>query len=428
MMMKIITLFLMLFVVMFAKEGGLRAEISSESPPGYSLDLFMSHEYIDNLYLTNKKEKDDFISLLGASFTANKDFQVSDLFFNYKIARSFYWQYSKNNAFRHSLSLKYLREFTKKLSLSFDNNFYRSEEPVEENKEIFREHKNKRDIYYRNISSLILSYYITRTLSFDIGASLNYYQDKNPDNEDSRIYTEFIRINKEYTRYFWNCSLNFIQREFQSDPQVNSWGVDSSFGYKLSSNKNISLNLSLERTQEMGIDSEDYWAYQGAIKYDFSPSPDQEYWFTLGYYYRDQDGTSDNDKGLSYSINYMKFYRYTTVKLSGSGGYRYEYGEAENTGFTEYYLLNVDISRDFSRTLRGELGGMYRYEDFKDEDRTDKTWEFYASIKKKFLQRLYLQARYNYRHVNSDLEGESYTENIIQLFLIYNFWRGQTIW
>ena len=394
---------------------------------GYFLNFLSSHEYTDNLYLTDKNEKDDFVSLFGLSFVADKQFQVSYLNLDYSLSRSFYWQHSGNNAFRHSLKLDYLRALTKKLSLDFKSNFYRTEEPIEKNEEVFREHKYKRETYYRYLGSLSVSYQFNPGFALSVGTSLNYLQNKNPSSEDSRIYSQFIRIKKEYIRYFAIGGLHFSQREFEDTPQTNTWGIDASLGYKIARDKDVSLNFTIDRTQEMGPYSEDYWAYKGDIQFGYSPTPDQRYWVSVGYYYRDQDNSSDDDNGLTYSVNYAKEYQHTRIVLSGSGGYRYEYGEAENNGFTEYYLAGLRVIHEFSRTLMSEAGISYRYEDFKDEDRTDKTQELYLMLKKMFSKKAYVSLTYNYRHNNSDKDLESYTENLIQVFFIYNFWHGQSI-
>ncbi len=395
----------------------------------YSVDLSASTEYTDNLYLTEEDKEEDWTSLFGGRFSASRSSRISDLSFQYDFERAQYWRYSKNNTNRHSFTLSYFRSISKHINFSFSNNYYRSEEPIERNEEIFRERKGKRETYYRYTASGHLSYEFWKDSALDLGASLNYLQNKDPTVEDSRIYSEFIRIHKDFTRYFASLGFTFTQREFETENPVNTWGINSSFGYRLAHNKHISLNFSAERTQEIGPDAEDYWTYNSNIAYTYSPTIDQTYGCSLGFYYRKADGSSDKNKGITYSLNYAKHYKHTSFSISGSGGYTYEYGEAENNGFTEYYLINGSISHQFSRTLSGSLGAYYRIEDFKQrENKQTKTYSFSAGLHKKLLKKLSLSVDYNYRKADADVERDSYTENVITIKLVYNLWQGKSIW
>ncbi len=395
----------------------------------YSIDLSASTEYTDNLYLTENNKKDDWTSLFGGSFSASRASRISELSFEYDFERAQYWRYPKNNTNRHAFNLSYFRALSKRLNFSLNNNYYRSEEPIERNEEVFRERKGKREPYYRYTASTRLSYEFWRKSSLEVGVSLNYLQNKDPDVEDSRIYNEFIKINKDFVRYFASLGFMFTQREFETEKPVNTWGINSSLGYRIAHNKHLSLNFSAERTQEIGPEGEDYWTYNTNLAYTYSPTPDQTYGCSVGFYYRKVDGSSDKNKGFTYNLNYAKNYRHTTFSVSGSGGYTYEYGEAENTGFTEYYLISGSVSHQFTRTLTGVVSASYRIEDFKqEENRTDKTYFFSASLRKQLLKKLFFSIDYSYRKADSDQENESYTENVVTLKLTYNLWQGKSLW
>jgi len=395
----------------------------------YSLDLMASTEYTDNLYLTKNDKEDDWTSLFGGTFSASRSSRISELSFRYAFERSQYWRYTENNTNRHTLNLGYLRHLAKHVSFNVTNTYYRSEEPIERNPDVFRERKGKRDPYYRYTGAVSLAYEFDPKSNLQLGASLNYLQNEDPDTEDSRIYQQFIRLRKGFTRYFVSLGLEFTEREFETSPQVNTWGVRYAVGHQIAHNKEVSLNFSSERTQEMGPGGEDYWTHRGDISYTYSPTPDQTYGASLGFYYRKVDGSSDKDKGLTYSLSYSKSFRHTTLSLSGSGGYRYEYGEAENTGFTEYYLIQAAVSRQFTRTLTGFANGSFRVEDFKQqEDRTDKTYTASLGLSKQLLKRVHFSIVYSYRKADSDLDRESYTENRVVAKITCNLWQRKSLW
>lgn len=400
----------------------------------YSLDLSASTEYTDNLYLTQTDTVEDWMSLFTADFSATHSARLHSIIFNYEFTRAQYWRFPENNTNRHSLSLNYNQNLSQRLALGLGISYYKSEEPIERNPEIFRERIGQREQYYRINIFHNISYNFAPGSVLELGANINYLQNESPETEDSRIYSEFIKITKDFTSFFVSMGFRGSQREFETSPQVNTWGYDLSAGYHIAHNKDLSLTYTAERTQDYGPGVNDYWVYNIQTTYTYRPSPDQTYYCSVGYYKRVSDDSSGDDNGLTYSLGYAKKFRRTTFTLDGSGGYRYEYGEAENPGFTKYYLISASISHQFTKTLSGSLQGMYRNENFKNENREEDTYSFSLSLQKQLLKKLFLSADYSYRKRDSsgtntgNILDESYEENVVHVTLTYQFWRGRSLW
>ncbi len=399
----------------------------------YSIDVSASTEYTDNLYLTETDTVEDWSSLFSANFSAIHSNKLRSIIFNYEITRAQYWRFPENNTNRHNLSLDYNQDLAKHLALGLGISYYKSEEPIERNPQIFRERIGQRKQYYRINISHNISYNFAPGSVLELGASINYLQNESPEMEDSRIYDEFIKITKDFSPFFVSLGFRGSQREFERSPQVNTWGYDLSTGYHIAHNKDLSLTYTAERTQDYGPGVNDYWVYNIRTTYTYRPSPDQTYHCSVGYYKRVSDDSQGDDNGLTYSLGYAKKFRRTTFTLDGSGGYRYEYGEAENPGFTKYYLISASISRQFTKTLSGSLQGMYRNEDFKNENREEDTYSFSISLQKQLLKKLFLSADYSYRKRDSSgastsIFDESYEENVVHVTLTYQFWRGRSLW
>ncbi len=396
----------------------------------YSIDLSASTQYTDNLYLTPTDKAEDYLSLFGFNFSTLRSEKTHSLNFNYAFNRAQYWRYPENNTNRQNFSLGYQQNLSPKLALNFSSSYNFSEEPIERNREVFRERTGKRSTYYRFGASAGLSYNFAPQSFLSLGANLNYLQNKDPDIEDSRIYAEFIKFTRSFTRFFMGFGFKGTQREMETTPQVNTWGYDLTTGYHLAHNKNISATFSAERTQDYALGSNDYWVYNFSVSYTYQPTKDQQWSFSLGYYKRDSDGEKGSNNGWTYSLNYGKRFRRTSFSVNGSGGYRYEYGEAENPGFTKYYMLSSSISRELSRTLSASVTGMYRHEDFVDESRMDDTYGFSAGLHKQVFKKLSLSAEYSYRKRSPSGKNpeEGYEENVVNVSLTYQFWRGRSLW
>ena len=393
----------------------------------YLLNLDFFTEYNDNIYLVDSDEEDDVISGVEISFSGDRSTRISDLSFGYNLSRVFYWQESDNSAFRHYLFLNYNRYLSRNLLLEFDSSYYRTEESIEPSEEVFRERRQSREPYYRINSSLTLSYEYLQDSFIKLGFRVNYLQNEDPFVEDSRIYTEFISITKDFVWWFAGLDFDFTQREFETTEPVNTWGVGSKVGYKLAHNKDIYFRFAAERTQNIGYEDKDYWTYNFSLNYRWRPEKDQEYHFSAGYYVRDEDGSGKENEGYTFSVSYIKKFKHASLGIKGSGGYRYEYGEAQNTGFTEYYLINLNYNQNLSRTLSFAASAFYRTEDFKDRNSEDEdTYGISLALKKQFTPKLSGSLRYSFRAADSDYPNEDYTVNTIIFTLNYSFWQSKT--
>ncbi len=392
----------------------------------YFVTLYGDTQYSDNIYLSNTDEEDDVITNLGLIFVADRTSRVSDLKFEYNLGRSFYWQKSSNNAFRHNCSLLYSKELSKKLSFSWVGNYYRTEDVIEPDEEVYRERK-KREPYYRISSSFRMSYEYLKDSFVSFGGNINYLQNKDPSVEDSRIYSEYFSFSRSFTKFFVQVKFLFFQREFEQTAPVETYSNFWSFGYRLAHNKHISWDFSADRTQDKDPSGEDYWSYSVGISYVWNPEKDQTYYFRLGSYFRKVDG-GDKDKGLTFAVNYLKRYKHSSFSVSGSGGYRYEYAEANNRGFTQYYNISFSYQYQLSRYLDLRSSIFYRIEDFKErQSKETETYGFNISLNKRLTKNVTASLGYSYREADSDFSEDEYCVNTVIATISYTgeIWKGK---
>ncbi|OAG27936.1 porin family protein [Thermodesulfatator autotrophicus] len=389
----------------------------------YSLSLFLDNEYTDNLYLDKEHKEDDFVSNAGFLFSAARSSRVSSMNLSYSLSRSFYWSQGENDSFRHNLSLGYNRSLTKKLSFDFRSIYYRTEEPIEPDREVFEERLGKREPYYRINSSANISYEYWKNSFIKAGLSINYLQNEDPTVEDSRIYNEFVSISKDFVKYFSELRLSTTQREFETTAPVETWQISFSQGYKLAHNKNVSFRFSFDKTQDKDPQGEDYKTYNISLMYAWQPTKTESYHFSLGYFWKNSDDKGNDEDGISFSVAYTKRYKLTTYSVSGSGGYRYQYGEAQNEGFTKYYDLSLSASHKISKKMTGTINLIYRWED--DQEEIKKTYGFNCSLSRTITKNLSASLTYSYRQVDSDNPNDEYEVNSLFFKINYLFWQGK---
>lgn len=389
----------------------------------YALSLFLNSEYTDNLYLTNADKTDDVISVFGASFAANRATKISSMDLSYSLSRSYYWNREGSDSFRHNLSFDYDRSLSKHLNFSWKNIYYRTEEPIEPSTLVFEERRGERRPYYRINSSLDTSYEYYKNSFVRFGLSLNYLQNESPLTEDSRSYTEFVSLSRDFVKYFIESRFSATQREFEQTPSVQTWSAEASGGYKIAHNKKVSLKFSIDRTQDKSPTGEDYWVYSSDVTYSWNPTRKDSYHFSLGYFVKKGDDKGKDSDGITFSLDYSRKFRLTTFSISGSGGYRYRYVEAENTGFTKYYLISADISRKLSRRTSVSSSFSYRWED--DLRGVRNTYVFSAAIAHQITKKISGSISYSFRKVSADYSQDEYTVNTVFLSFSYRFWQAK---
>ncbi|AEH45091.1 hypothetical protein Thein_1223 [Thermodesulfatator indicus DSM 15286] len=412
----------MFYLAMFFLLFGVPSIVMAQSH-FYSLSLFASNEYTDNLYLSKTNKKDDFVSNLGVLFSATRATRVSSLNFSYSLSRSFYWSQNKNDSFRHNLSLNYNKKISRKLSFNTNTTYYRTEEPIEPDSNIFEDRQGERRPYYRINSSANISYEYWKNSFIKTGASINYLQNEDPTVEDSRIYSEFISISRDVVKYFSELRFSATQREFETTPSVETWQISFSQGYKITHNKSLSLNISLDKTQDKAPQGEDYKTYSTDLNYNWSPTKKDNYHFSIGYFWKVSDEKGKDEDGIKFSIAYTKRFKLTSYSLTGSGGYRYQYGEAQNLGFTKYYNLSFSVTRKLSKRMSGSTNLFYRWED--NGTLSKHTYGASLNLNRTLTKKLTASLSYSYREVKSDDPADEYKVNSIFLKINYMFWQGK---
>lgn len=88
-------------------------------------------QFTDNLFLSNTVEESDMITVFSPGFNAQIRSKTASATLSYETGYSMYNRYSENNSLRHNATLSGELRFTRHTSLSFQNSFRLTEEPLD---------------------------------------------------------------------------------------------------------------------------------------------------------------------------------------------------------------------------------------------------------------------------------------------------------
>jgi len=142
-------------------------------------------------------------------------------------------------------------------------------------------------------------------------------------------------------------------------------------------------------------------------------TPDVSGGFSVGGFVRDLDDSKDTN-GTSGSLNLSVSSPKASFNINSAGGYRYQFFQADNLGFTLYSQTSATFTYQLQQDLSTNLRASYNYDDYKDDipRRKDHTWGASAGLNYTFLRSFSASLRYDYRQRESNTASE-YTDNRI---------------
>ena len=392
--------------------------------PGIDLE----ERYDSNIYLRPNHETSDFITELGLSIGVEEVSASRTFGAHYTMGIVNFRRHSDDDYVGHTADLSWDQQLTRNLSWHISDTYYQTEEPLEEDRDIvsLRDTRNR---YSRNAVDTGFTYQFGEEDRVTVSYLDSRLQNTDPEVEDSLEYGPGLEFEYWLTRRH-GITLNYSWRrtEYENDPAVRIQDMGFGYNWRWSPHTTLHLDYGLELFYAKDPADEDYRVHDvsGGFDHDFGPS-----WTlsgTLGYYYRDPVDSPSED-GVSYGLTLGRSFPRGTVTLSGSGGYRLEYTDADRRGFTEY--RGVSLSAGYSVSPRTELylTSSYTHEDSDDpgdgeDDTRDDSWDVSVGTSYQILPWLSGALECTQRERTSSEEEDEYRDSLILLRLsaIYE-WR-----
>jgi hypothetical protein len=392
--------------------------------PGFHPYISIQEEYNDNIYLTYKDKKDDYITTVrpGLNYT-NMDTK-SGIILDYNLGFVYYGKETDNKYISHngSFDAKYLTR--EHLNFYLKDSFIRSDEQrereyfttTEENKYVLST-QPERTIYWRNVVAPTIEYQFGKEDRIGINYRNNIYREQstaNTVNNDSQ--EDYINPFFDY----WFNQENGIHLEygytignFEDSSDMTAHMANGRYTYRFSPQTSIFGGYTFTRRtfdDSTNYNDYDYDIHEPFLGISHAFSPTFSASAQVGYFWKEMDTGSKTD-GASYKASITNRDVRTTIVLSLQGGYTEDYFTSENLGFNRYHRLTGSVTHYLEkRTSIGLAGNVERVE-YSAEERDDWIWGVVGTLSHTLLKWLTIALEISHRELNSNIEINDYEEN-----------------
>jgi hypothetical protein len=385
----------------------------------WSTRISVSEEYDDNINLEPDNEEDDWITSVTPGLTLTVETEKTDINLDYDLSLVSYADNTENNTVRHSLLLSGFEgiPISEHVTLDLEESLQVSEDPVEMSDYVTSERRT-RNRYYRNTAGGRINWLFGQEDSLYAGFHHIFLVNDESDVEDSQSYRPIAGIN-----YWFNihhgCSFDYsyVRGEFDLSDDYDEHMASTAYIYRFSPASQASLSYTYDALDYDGT-REDYTVHSGSLQLSHQFTEQASGSISGGYYNTDRE-RSDNVDGFTGTISFSQRFDKGQISVNGSTGYRQQFYEAENLGFSEYYRTSAAFDYQLFERLSATVSGFYNREDYLEtvDDREDKTWGGRASINCVLFRWLSASLSYNYRQMDSNINANDYTDNRVTMTL-----------
>lgn len=384
----------------------------------------VTEQYTSNVFLTEDDEEDDWLTITSLGFTTQLLGKNSGLDLSYNPSYAYYREFDENNAWRHAARLRSWSQFTKNSRIEIGDDFLRSEDSLDSDEiDLIRSEdplleldptiRRGRNTYIRNVARGQYTYSFGAENDFYVGYINRLEDNSEDDEEDSMEHNPYSGFN------YWFNPLNGL--EGRADYTYGDYDVSDDFDdyagmlrYNHRINRQLTGFVQYDHVyRDFDGTTSDYMVYEPSVGITYDIERDINLLVRAGFFYQDPD-EGDNVSGFSGEARLLKLWSKASLEVAAEGGYdRTDSTSSENLGFEKYYQGSVYSTYQFTRLIGGDVNAIYRntiYEDTVD-DREDNLFIGGAGLSLQALDWMFFRVGYSFRHLDSDLDGDSYDEH-----------------
>jgi hypothetical protein len=388
----------------------------------WSAGISLSEEYDDNINLEPDNEQHDWITLISPRFNATLKTEETEISLDYDLGISLYASNDQNNTARHYLSLTGFKgvPIVEDVTLDLDAVFIVSEDPIEIS-DYVTSVRQTRDRYYRNTAGGRINYHFGEEDTFYVGFHHILLVNDDPDVEDSEKFQPAAGITYWFNiHHGLSFDYAFVRGDFEISEEFNEHVGTATYTYRFSPGTKTFLSYKYDEFDYVGI-KEDYVVHDA--KLGFTHQLTESFLATLsgGYFLQDREQSGDTSRFTGNAAIDSRFrFEKSSLILDAETGYRQQFFEAENLGFTIFYRTSVAFVYSFTENLAADLSGFYQFDDFQETtpDREDQNWGGQAALNWKVWRWLTASLSYAYRERNSTIDENDFTDNRVTLTLV----------
>ena len=397
-----------------------------------------SEEYVKNTNLESDQDEDDWITLVGPGLTFTLKTQETEARLDYDVRYAAYARDDANDTFRHFLTLTGLKgiPISEHLTLDLDESLQISEEPIELSQDVVSERRS-RERYYRNTAGGRINYHFGEGDFLYAGFDHILLENDDPSVQDSQRYRPMAGITYWFDiRNGLSLDYSFTRGEFD---ESEAWGefdesedfdqhvARATYTHRFSPRTQANLSYTYDSLDyqgiqkeriigEEGFNQEDYVVHTTSLGLSRQLTERLSGSISGGYYVWDREQSDDTSGFIgSASLDGTFPFEKGALTFNSSAGYRQQFFEAENLGFSKYRRVYATLSYRPLEKLTTSLSGLYQRDDYQetDPDRKDSTWGGSGTVRYRLFDWLFASVGYTYRERASSVDENDYQDSRI---------------
>jgi hypothetical protein len=402
-----------------------------------------SEEYTSNVFLSEDDEKDDFITIVSAGFTAAALGKTGGLEVSYDPAYTKYYDFDENDAWRHDARLHGWSDLGKRTRFDVWDTFLQTEDPLEEEDILALRDNNVeqegdttirtgRRTFYRNRARARLSHQFGKDDSIYAGFLYGLLRNDDPQDEDNDHYSPSAGLNYWFgPKFGLESNATYTRGEFDRDSDFVGDPTDDFNNYagSLRFIRRTKTRFSafaqynqIYRDFDGDVDdSNDYLAYAPSAGFTYMVEKDLNLRLGAGYFYL-QIEDDDDEQGIFLNSQIDKIWDFQrgNITLTGLSGLDQNNFGAQNIGFEKFGAVQGSALYKFTRTVSWDINARYRYSDVigdteqNDDDDTGKNVHRLragSGFTIAPLKWMAIRLSYSYNKLISDEETDEYEEH-----------------
>jgi len=427
-----ISIFLGLCLCVFISMGSASAE---ERKFQWGTRLTVSEQYDDNVNLDRNNKDDDWVTVVGPGLTLAILTEKTPIALDYDFGYTHYARDTAGDTLRHTLTLRGLEgvPITKHLTLDLNESLYISDDPIEEEEGVTSVRRNRRT-YYRNTAGGRINYLFGEEDLLYVGFQHELLENNDSSVQDGQTYgptagiAYWFNIHNGLSLDFSYGRADFDEFKGEVSDDYRQYIGSATYTYRFSPRTQTTLDYTFDsfdyddniRAGPTQPTQEDYVVHSGSLGLSHQFTRNTSALISGGYWLQDRDH-ADNREGFQGTVNFTQTLEKLSFALDGSTGYRQQFLEAENFGFSKYYSASATLSYQPMEKLTTSISGFYSRDEYEErviEDRNNDTWGGSAGLNYLLLPWLSASLSYDYRQRDSSVSTEEYTDNRVTFSLV----------
>ncbi|MCK4487022.1 MAG: outer membrane beta-barrel protein [Desulfobacterales bacterium] len=391
----------------------------------WSTRISVSETYDDNINLEKDNKEDDWITSITPGLTLTIMTEETEVNLDYDLSFVSYARNEENNTVRHSLTLSGLKgiPIAEHITLDLDESFQVSEDPIEISEYVTSERRS-RERYYRNTAGGRINYHFGEGDFFYAGFHHILLENDDPSLEDSQQYRPMAGFTYWFDiRNGVSLDYSYTRGEFDVSEDFDQHRSTATYTHRFSPRTQTNLSYSYDSFDYEGI-KEDYVVHSSSLGLSHQLTEQVSGSISGGYYVQDREH-SDDTSGFTGDASLDGTFRFEkgALTLNSSTGYRQQYFEAENLGFSKYRRASATLTYRPLEKLTTSLSGSYWRDDYQETapERKDNTWQSSAGLSYRLFRWLSGSLSYQYRQMDSSIGANDYIDNRVTLTLTASY-------